>query len=72
MSILKTDEIRDMNLDEMESKLDELRFELARERALLATGSAPENPGRIRELKRTIARLSTIINQTQTKGEMDR
>jgi len=69
MSIIRADDIRDMNPSEMESKLDELRFELARERALLATGSAPENPGRIRELKRTIARLSTIINQTNTRRD---
>jgi len=72
MAIIRADEVRDMNLDEMESKLEELRFELARERALLATGSAPENPGRIRELKRTIARLNTIINQTEIEGELNR
>jgi len=72
MSILRADDIRDMNISEMESKLEELQFELARERALLATGSAPESPGRIGELKRTIARLNTIINQTQQQGEMNR
>ncbi|MBN1786178.1 MAG: 50S ribosomal protein L29 [Candidatus Methanofastidiosa archaeon] len=72
MAILRSGDIKGMGLDEMESKLEELRFELARERALLATGSAPENPGRIGELKRTIARLNTIINQTQRQGEMNR
>lgn len=65
MAILRVDDIKDMSYDDIVSKKDELRFELAREKALLATGSAPENPGRIRELKRTIARINTVLNQKQ-------
>ena len=65
MAILRVDDIKDMSYEDIVSKKDELRFELAREKALLATGSAPENPGRIRELKRTIARINTVLNQKQ-------
>ncbi len=68
MAILKSDEIRDMNLDEMKAKLRELRSELARERAVIASGGSLENPGRVRELRRTIARLLTVIKETQKKG----
>lgn len=68
MAILKSDEIRDMNLDEMKAKLREMRSELARERAVIASGGSLENPGRVRELRRTIARLLTVIKETQKKG----
>jgi|GEM_PF-364296 len=68
VAILRSDEIRDMNIDEMKAKLMELRSELARERAIIASGGSLENPGRVRELKHSIARLLTIIKQTQKKG----
>jgi len=63
MAILKSDEIRDMSLEEMEAKLEELSSELARVRGMAATGGSLENPGRIRELRRTIARLKTIMKE---------
>ena len=67
MAILKPEEIRDMNVEEMQARLDELRSDLARERAIAASGGSLENPGRIGELKRTIARLLTIMNETKRK-----
>ncbi|MDD4280617.1 MAG: 50S ribosomal protein L29 [Candidatus Methanofastidiosa archaeon] len=65
MAILRVGDIKDLGYEDMVAKRDELRFELAREKALLATGSAPDNPGRIRELKRTIARINTILVQKE-------
>ncbi len=67
MAILRADELRDMNLDELKAKLRELRAELARERAIAASGGSLENPGRMRELKRTIARIITIVKETREK-----
>lgn len=67
MAILKPDEIRDMNIEELRAKLDELRSELARERAIAAAGGSLENPGRLRELRRTIARIKTIMVEVQKK-----
>ena len=67
MVILRPDEIRDMNLEEMRAKLRELRSELARERAVAASGGSLENPGRIRELRRTIARILSIMKEVQQK-----
>ncbi|MEM2907875.1 MAG: 50S ribosomal protein L29 [Candidatus Hadarchaeales archaeon] len=57
-----------MSIEEMRAKLRELRAELARERAVAAAGGSLENPGRIRELRRTIARILTIMKEVQTKG----
>lgn len=68
MAILRPSEIRDMSLDEMRAKLRELRAELARERSVAASGGSLENPARIRELRRTIARILTIMREIKAKG----
>jgi large subunit ribosomal protein L29 len=58
--ILHPDEIRDMTPAEREAELEDLETELLQDEAVMAAGGAPENPGRIREIKRTIARIKTI------------
>jgi large subunit ribosomal protein L29 len=68
LTILKPDEIRDMSQEEIKLKLQELRGELARERALVSSGGSLDNPGKIKELRRTIARVLTILKETQKRG----
>jgi large subunit ribosomal protein L29 len=60
MAIVKVKEVRGMSVDQREKQLSDLKSELLKERAITSTGGAPENPGRIRELRRTIARILTI------------
>jgi len=60
MAILRTNDIRKMSADERIDEIKKLNDELIRERALTSAGGAPENPGRIGEIKRTIARIKTI------------
>lgn len=60
MAIVKAKEVRGMSVDQREKQLSDLKNELLKERAITSTGGAPENPGRIRELRRTIARILTI------------
>jgi large subunit ribosomal protein L29 len=60
MAILYPEEIRDMTPAERESELEEIRTELLNAKAVKAAGGAPENPGRIGELRRTVARIKTI------------
>ena len=60
MAILYPAEIRDMTAAEREAELEELETELLNTKAVQAAGGAPENPGRVGELKRTIARIKTI------------
>ena len=50
-----------MKPDQRQKQLNELTAELLRERALVSAGGAPENPGKSKELRRTIARIHTII-----------
>lgn len=63
MTILHPEEIRDMTPTERAAELEELETELLNSRAVQAAGGAPENPGRIKELRRTIARIKTIQNE---------
>jgi len=69
MAILRVDEIRKMNPTEREEELDKLELELIRERAIASAGGAPESPGRIKEIRRTIARLKTIHVEESVKKE---
>jgi len=66
MAILRSEEIRDMSKEEMDDKIFELRSELLRERSKIASGGVADNPGRIKEIRRTIARILTI--RTEIKG----
>ena len=67
MAILRVEEIRNMNPAEQQEELDKLKLELIRERAIASAGGAPENPGRIKEIRKTIARIKTI--QKEPKKE---
>ena len=69
MARLRADELRGMGVGELKEKLRELRTELARERAAAAAGTSAENPMRIRELKRAIARVLTVIKEEQSRKE---
>nr|QNO51503.1 50S ribosomal protein L29 [Methanosarcinales archaeon ANME-1 ERB6] len=66
MSIFRIDEIRKMSEIERKGELESLRMDLMRERGIIATGGAPDNPGRVREIRRTIARIKTV------EGELGR
>ena len=60
MTILHPEEIRDMTPAEREAELEDLETELLNAKAVQAAGGAPENPGRVGELKKAIARIKTI------------
>ena len=63
MPILRVKEIRDMTSEERVKKLNELRTELMRLRTMVKAGGTIENPSRIRELRKAIARLLTIEHE---------
>ena len=68
MPILRKRELRQMLPEEREKKLTELRTELTHLRTMVASGGTVENPGRIKEIRRTIARLLTIEAQQKREG----
>jgi len=65
--MMRMKEIRDMSNEEREKRLSELRTELVRMRTMVKAGGAVENPARIRELKKTIARILTVMNEEAGK-----
>ncbi len=59
MVILRTSQIRKLTPGEREKKITELKTELLTLKGKTRSGSV-ESAGRIRELRRTIARIHTI------------
>lgn len=62
VTLMKAKELRNLTDEELEQKLDELKEELFNLRFQNATVQL-DNPARIREVKRTIARVKTILNE---------
>lgn len=61
MAIIRSKELAKMSEDEKAKRLKELTMELAKEKSNVAIGGAVKNPGRIREMRRTIARIKTSL-----------
>ena len=57
---MKAKELRLMSDAEMEGKLTELRKELMKANSQIAIGTVPKSPGKVREAKKTIAKIMTI------------
>ena len=58
MAIIKKKKIKEMGEKELDEKISELRLELSKEVGFSEIGTV-KNPGRVGELKKTIARLHT-------------
>jgi len=58
---LKTKELAAMTKEALMAKAIELKQELAKEKATVASGTRSENPGKIRKLRRDIARILTAM-----------
>jgi large subunit ribosomal protein L29 len=65
---VKPNELRDMSLEDLESKLGELTEERFRLRFRSATESI-ENPMRFRAIRRDIARIRTILKERAASQE---
>lgn len=63
---MKTEDIRELSVEDMEHRFEELRVELFNLRFQKAKNLL-DNPDRIRLIKRDIARLLTIKTQRQNK-----
>jgi len=58
---LKSKELAMMTVDDLTKKAVELKQDLAKERSTIASGTRSENPGKIRKIRRDIARIFTAI-----------
>jgi len=64
--VIKSKEIREFTKEEKHEKLEELKKELMHEKGVAAMGGSPPSPGKIRQLRTSIARMLTIM---QEEGE---
>lgn len=67
MAVLKVKQIREMKEEELEKKLSELRLELLKELGNVRMGRPIKNPGKIKELRRAIARILTVKREKEGK-----
>ena len=68
MPVLRVEEIRKMSREERFKRLAELRSELLRLRTQAARGTL-ENPARIREIRKAIARILTVEREEEIRGK---
>ncbi|MDD2480636.1 MAG: 50S ribosomal protein L29 [Lutispora sp.] len=64
---MKANKIREMSVNELEQKLLELKGELFNLRFQMATGQL-ENPIKVRDVKKSIARVKTILRENELKA----
>jgi large subunit ribosomal protein L29 len=77
MPILRVKQIRELSSEERTRKLGEFRTELLRLRTMVKAGGSVENPHRIKELRKTIARILTLekdqsLAPTKTNKKSDK
>jgi len=67
MPVLRLDEVREMTSEQRKEKLVELKTELSKLRTMINAGGSVENPGRVKALKKAVARVETIIHEEASK-----
>ncbi|XP_065830293.1 large ribosomal subunit protein uL29-like [Oscarella lobularis] len=65
MGRLKMRDLRGKKKDELEKQLDDLKTELSQLRVVQVTGGAPSKLAKIKLVRKSIARVLTVINQTR-------
>ena len=67
MAILKANEVRKLSRADRDKRMHELQLLLIKYRSKVLAGGELENPGLIREIRRTIARIKTINHEEDSK-----
>jgi large subunit ribosomal protein L29 len=66
LAIIKKRQIKEMSHADLNNRMNELKLELVKETGQIAIGGSPSNPGRVREIKKTIAK---ILTELKRRGE---
>jgi len=74
VAIIKKKALKEMTEKDLKHRVSELRLELAKEMAQVRIGGVSKSPGKIKEMRRTIARILTKLSeikrtQKTQKGE---
>ena len=65
MPILRMSQIREMSHEDREKRLEEFRTELSKVNTMINAGGSIENPGRVKALKKIIARVLTVMREEE-------
>ena len=65
---MKNNKLKEMSSQDLEKELSELKTELFKLRFSLATNGL-ENPMKIKEVKKDIARINTILRQRELENK---
>ena len=65
-------ELRLMNEFDLDNKLIELKKELMKLNSQIAIGTVPKSPGKVKEIKRTIAKILSINNEKTTNKKQQK
>ncbi|MFH0711430.1 MAG: 50S ribosomal protein L29 [Candidatus Aenigmatarchaeota archaeon] len=63
MAILRVKQIREMKPEDIPKKIYDIKLEIVKELGNVKMGRPVKNSGKIREMRRTIARLETLKKQ---------
>lgn len=72
MPLIRVKDIRDMSPDSRMERLFEYKTELVRLKTMIRAGGTVENPGRIRQLRRAVARIMTIEAEGKIKQRKEK
>ena len=65
---MKNNKLKEMSSQDLEKELSELKSELFKLRFSLATNGL-DNPMKIKEVKRNIARINTVLRERELKNQ---
>lgn len=63
-----TRELRPLSELELHTREKEFKKELLKLNVQVATGASTTNPGRLRQLKKNIARIKTLLNEKEVQS----
>jgi len=69
--VLKADDLRKMDIQELKKKLEELRIELIRLRSEARRGTL-KNTASIRNVRKDIARILTVLTEKQRQKQAEK
>ena len=64
---MRIKDLKKLKPEELDKKLNELKLELMKERGNIEMGGNIKNPGRIKVIRRDIARILTLKKESEKK-----
>ena len=64
-----TKELRELPVKELRERLEEFKKELLKLNVEVSTGGNPSSPGKVRQTKKNIARILTLIKEKEASDK---